>query len=199
MSESIIVNFESQTITQSGHTCYHTVDGKKYYVNKSKTIPIPLNTDTKILCSVQDIGGKKLHWINWAGPVGEPQEPNKASKQPANTPKIEQNVPKIESKPVQASKYSEADKQAFKAKSEQIRDISALNNSVGMVQACSNSITDSHFANMKIAEVVKYWKDLQNTFYKEYKNQLSSEYKQSGIEVSEEVTSEEYNSGEDME
>jgi hypothetical protein len=200
MSEPIIVVFESVSVTKNGHKCYTTVEGQKYYVNKDKAITPVLNGQSKILVSVQDIGGKKLHWINWAGAVkGEDIHVPKPISAPI-PPKTQANTPNPVPTTKTQSKYSPEDKEAFKAKSDQIRQIAALNNSVGMVQACAESSNDGHFAGMSIAEVVKYWKNLQNQFYKEYYSQLSvgDKTSPSGIEVAEEVTSEEYNSGEEM-
>jgi hypothetical protein len=200
MSEPIIVVFESVSVTKNGHKCYTTVEGQKYYVNKDKAITPVLNGQSKILVSVQDIGGKKLHWINWAGAVkGEDlhtPKPISAPIPPKTAVNTSNQVPTNKTQ----SKYSPEDRKAFEAKSDQIRQIAALNNSVGMVQACAESSNDGHFAGMSIAEVVKYWKNLQNQFYKEYYSQLSvgDKTSPSGIEVAEEVTSEEYNSGEAM-
>lgn len=201
MSEPIIVSFESVSVTKNGHKCYTTVEGHKYYVNKDKAITPVLNGQSKILVSVQDIGGKKLHWINWAGSVKSEDvhvpKPISAPMPPKTQANTSNSVPTAKTQ----SKYTNEDKQAFKAKSDQIRQIAALNNAVGMVQACASSSNESHFTGLSIAEVVKYWKTLQNQFFKDYYKLLSGGDKTSptGIEIAEEVTSEEYNSGELME
>lgn len=202
MSEPIIVTFEETGLTKNGHKVYTTIEGQKYYVNKDKNIQITLHTPAKLLCSVQDIGGKKLYWINWAESVKSEDahvpKPISAPMPPKTIANTSNPAPTAKTQ----SKYTDEDKQAFKAKSDQINKIAALNNAVNMVLACSNSSNESHFTGMKISEVVKYWKDLQRTFEKEYYNQLSGNAgvseKQSipddGIEVAEE-----YNSGELME
>lgn len=206
MSEPIIVSFEETGLTKNGHKVYTTIEGQKYYVNKDKNIQITLHSPAKLLCSVQDIGGKKLHWINWAGPADQAdQHTPKPITQPM-PPKTSANMANPVPTAKTQSKYTDEDRKAFDAKRDQINHIAAMNNAVGMINACARSSNEGHFTGMNIAEVVKYWKDLERSFEKEFYARLSgnsgvgknTSNAGDGIEVAEDVTSEEYNSGEAM-
>lgn len=208
MSEPIIVVFESIELAQSGsgNKVCKTIDGKQFIIKKDKNLSFPLHTPVKVLAGEQKIGNRTQYWINWVGNVDSVDQHIPKPMTAPMPPKPQEKASNLPTQAKNTSKYTNDDIKAFRAKDDQIRQIAALNNSVGMVQACANSSNDGHFTGMSIAEVVKYWKNLQNSFYKEYYNQLSgnsgSSEKQSipgsGIEVAEEVTSEEYNSGEEM-
>lgn len=198
MSDSIIVIFETLNLTKTGNKVAQTVEGHKYYIGKDKQISFPLHTPVKILISTTVKEGKKFNWINWAGSVAAADVHTPKQISAPMPPRTIENTAIMPSKPAVTSKYTEEDRKAFEANKEQMRQSTALNNSVTMTDIVFRNKTNED--KTTILERAKQVKEVQNMFYKDYYKLLGGGDKasQSGIEVAEEVTSEEYNSGELM-
>lgn len=182
MSDTIIETFESLNLTQSGNKVATTIDGRKYFINKKHfaKINFPMNEPVALLISVQDMNGRKINWINWAG---RPKTSTESVKPTPEAPKNEQKAT------ILVSKYSEEDKTAFEANKAQMRRSCALNNSVDMACALAQSLK---FNGLNDSEVKLYLDTERKRYYEEFLKLLEGVKPVKGQNEEELVSDEEY-------